>query len=123
MGEIEEVYGLWRNLEHPYIAVDDTALAIIKFKNGGIGNILVSNSQKPEFTEKCIFTAKTGRLWAFRPMECAMFIAGMSNVLEPPVNDLWTVPGEEKQLKKWIRKDTEFFNTIDPVNILSGTTD
>ena len=47
MGEIEEVCGLWRNLNHPFIEVEDTAVAIIKFKNGGIGNIVVSNSQKP----------------------------------------------------------------------------
>ena len=43
MGEIEEVYGLWKNLNHPYVEVEDTAVAIIKFKNGGIGNIVVSN--------------------------------------------------------------------------------
>ncbi len=30
-----------------YIEVDDTALAIVKFKSGAIGNIIVSNSQKP----------------------------------------------------------------------------
>ncbi|MFW5756571.1 MAG: Gfo/Idh/MocA family protein, partial [Tangfeifania sp.] len=37
MGEIDEVYGLWKNLNHPYIEVEDTAVAIVKFKNGGIG--------------------------------------------------------------------------------------
>lgn len=115
MGEIEEVYGLWRNLNHPYIAVDDTALAIIKFKNGGIGNILVSNSQKPGIYGKVHIHGENGASVGVQTDGGAMFIAGMSNVLEPPVNDLWTVPGEEKQLKKWIRKDTEFFNTIDPV--------
>lgn len=45
--EIDELYGIWKNLNHPYIEVEDTALAIVKFKNGAIGNILVSNSQKP----------------------------------------------------------------------------
>ena len=47
MGEIDEVFGLWKNLNHPYIEVEDTAVAIVKFKNGGIGNIIVSNSEKP----------------------------------------------------------------------------
>ena len=47
MGEVDEVYGIWRNLNHPYIEVDDTAVAIVKFKSGAIGNILVSNSQRP----------------------------------------------------------------------------
>ncbi len=44
----------------------------------------------------------------------AMFIAGSTGVAEPPVNDLWTVPGEEKMLKKWIKEDTAIFNKYDP---------
>ena len=47
MGEVDEVYGICKNLNHPYIDVDDTAVAIVKFKSGAIWNILVSNSQKP----------------------------------------------------------------------------
>ena len=47
MGEVDEVYGIWKNFNHPYIEVDDTAAAIVKFKSGAIGNIIVSNSQKP----------------------------------------------------------------------------
>jgi predicted dehydrogenase len=42
-----------------------------------------------------------------------MFIAGKTGVAEPPVNDLWTVPGEEHLLKEWIKADTEFFSGID----------
>jgi predicted dehydrogenase len=42
-----------------------------------------------------------------------MFIAGMSSITEPPVNDLWTVPEEEHLLEKWKKEDTELFNTID----------
>ena len=47
MGDIEELYGYWTNFNHPYIEVDDTALAVVKFKDGGLGNIVVSNSQNP----------------------------------------------------------------------------
>jgi predicted dehydrogenase len=43
-----------------------------------------------------------------------MFIAGMTGVAEPPVNDLWTVPGEESMLKEWNRLDTEIFKNCDP---------
>jgi predicted dehydrogenase len=42
-----------------------------------------------------------------------MFIAGMSGILEPPVNDLWTVPGEEGLLEAWKKEDTELFGRID----------
>src|SRR5262249_50789665 len=43
----------------------------------------------------------------------AMFIAGISNIEEPPVNDVWTVPGEQQLLKQWQTEDSEFFQTID----------
>ena len=47
MGEVDEVYGVWKNLNHPYIEVEDTAVAVVKFKSGAVGNIVVSNSQNP----------------------------------------------------------------------------
>lgn len=42
-----------------------------------------------------------------------MFIAGMTGIAEPPVNDLWTAPGEKMLLEKWRMEDTTFFNRID----------
>ena len=114
MGEIDEVYGLWKNLNHPYIEVEDTAVAIVKFKNGGIGNIIVSNSQKPGIYGKVHVHGENGASVGVQTDGGAMFVAGMSTVLEPPVNDLWTVPGEEKLKTKWVKKDTELFNSIDP---------
>jgi predicted dehydrogenase len=44
----------------------------------------------------------------------AMFIAGRTGVAEPPVNDLWTIPGEESLLGKWVKEDTDLFNKFDP---------
>jgi predicted dehydrogenase len=114
MGEVDEVYGLWRNMNHPYIKVDDTAVAIVKFKNGGIGNIIVSNSQKPGIYGKVQVHGSNGASVGVQTDGGAMFVAGMSSVLEPPVNDLWTVPGEEQMLKEWIREDSELFERIDP---------
>jgi UDP-N-acetyl-2-amino-2-deoxyglucuronate dehydrogenase len=114
MGEIEEVYGIWRNLNHPYIEVEDTALAIIKFKNGAIGNILVSNSQKPGIHGKVHVHGENGSSAGVQTDGGAMFIAGRSGVAEPPVNDLWTIPGEEHLLKEWIKEDTATFNNCDP---------
>jgi len=114
MGGIDEVYGVWKNLNHPYIEVDDTALAIVKFKNGALGNILVSNSQKPGIYGKIHVHGENGASVGVQTDGGAMFIAGMTNVAEPPVNDLWTVPGEEHLLKKWIKQDKEFFVNCDP---------
>ncbi len=114
MGEVEEVYGQWKNLNHPYIEVEDTAVAILKFKNGGLGNIIVSNSQKPGIYGKVHIHGENGASAGVQTDGGAMFVAGMSNVLEPPVNDLWTIPGEEENPEKWREKDTEFFQSIDP---------
>jgi predicted dehydrogenase len=114
MGEVDEVYGIWRNLNHPYIEVEDTAVAIVKFKSGGIGNILVSNSQKPGIYGKVHVHGENGASCGVQTDGGAMFIAGRTGVAEPPVNDLWTIPGEENLLKEWIMEDTEIFNNCDP---------
>lgn len=115
MGEADEVYGLWRNLNHPYIEVEDTALAIVKFKSGAIGNIIVSNSQKPGIYGKVHIHGTNGASVGVQTDGGAMFIAGMSGILEPPVNDLWSVPEEEHLLDQWKKEDTDFFQTIDPM--------
>ena len=114
MGEVDEVYGIWRNLNHPYIEVDDTALAIVKFKSGALGNILVSNSQKPGIHGKVHIHGDNGASVGVQTDGGAMFIAGMTGVAEPPVNDLWTVPGEEHMLGLWKKEDTDTFSNCDP---------
>jgi UDP-N-acetyl-2-amino-2-deoxyglucuronate dehydrogenase len=113
--EIIEVYGTWKNLNHPYIEVEDTALAIVKFKNGALANIIVSNSQKPGIYGKVHIHGENGASVGVQTDGGAMFIAGMSTILEPPVNDLWTIPGEEQKLKDYVDEDTNFFNSINPV--------
>ncbi len=115
MGEVDEVYGIWRNLNHPYIEVEDTALAIIKFRNGGVGNIIVSNSQKPGIYGKVHVHGENGASAGVQTDGGAMFIAGMKGILEPPVNDLWTIPGEENLIKKWKTEDARHFDNIDPM--------
>jgi len=112
MGEIDECYGIWSNLNHPYIEVEDTANALLKFKNGAVANIIVSNSQKPGIFGKVQIKKKNGASLGVQTDGGAMFVAGMSSILEPPVNDLWTVPGEESMLQQWVREDSEFFNSL-----------
>ncbi len=114
MGPIDEVYGHWANLNHPYIEVEDTALAIVKFKSGAIGNIIVSNSQKPGIFGKIQVHGENGSSVGVQTEGGAMFIAGMAPILEPPVNDLWTIPGEENMLEEFTREDNELFDKVDP---------
>ncbi len=114
MGDVDEVYGIWRNLNHPYIEVEDTSLAIVKFESGAIGNILVSNSMMPGIYGKVHVHGENGASVGVQTDGGAMFIAGMTGVAEPPVNDIWTVQGEEKMLEKWVKDDTDIFNRYDP---------
>lgn len=114
-GEIEELYGIWRNINHPYIEVEDSAVAVLKFKNGRIASIVVSNSQKPGIYGKVHIHGSNGASVGVQTDGGAMFIAGSSGIPEPPVNDLWTVPGEEKLLDSWVEQDTGLFKSIDPV--------
>ena len=113
MGEVDEIYGVWENLNHPYIEVEDTAVAVIKFKNGGVGNIVVSNSQNPALFGKVHIFGENGAGVGVQTDGGAMFVAGMSSITEAPYNDLWTVAGEENMLETWKREDTDFFNSVD----------
>ncbi|MGO8819295.1 MAG: Gfo/Idh/MocA family protein [Terriglobia bacterium] len=115
MGEADELFGFWANLNHPYIEVDDTAVAALRFKNGALGNIVVSNSQNPALYGKVYVHGSNGASIGVQTDGGAMFIAGMSSITEPPLNDLWTVPGEEELLKKWQKEDTDFFLSINPI--------
>ncbi len=115
MGEIEEIFGYWANLNHPTIEVEDTAVAAIRFKSGALGNIVVSNSQNPALYGRVTIHGSNGASVGVQTDGGAMFIAGMSNITEPPVNDLWTVPGEENRLAQWRHEDSAFFNSINAV--------
>ncbi len=115
MGDIDELYGCWANFNHPYIEVEDTAMALVKFKNGAFGNIVVSNSQNPALYGKVHVFGNNGASVGVQTDGGAMFIAGMSGIEEAPYNDIWTVPGEEKLLESWKKEDEDFFHRIDPV--------
>ena len=113
MGPISRIQAEWDNVNHPYIEVEDSAVATIRFANGGMGSILVSNSQKPGIYAKVHVHGSSGASVGVQTDGGAMFIAGMSGVAEPPVNDLWTIPGEEALLATFKQQDEAFFKTVD----------
>ena len=113
MGEIEELYGMWDTLNHPGLEVEDTAVAVIRFKNGGLGNIVVSNSQNPALYGKVHVHGSNGASVGVQTDGGAMFIAGVSSITEAPYNDVWTVPGEEGCKDQWKAEDEAYFQTID----------
>lgn len=113
MGEVEEVSGFWANLNHPTVEVDDTAVATLRFKGGGLGAIVTSVSQKPGLFTKVHIHGMNGASVGVETDRGATFVAGVSKISEPPLNDLWTIPGEENLLAKFQTEDRAFFASID----------
>jgi predicted dehydrogenase len=113
MGPFEEIQGFWNNFNHPYIEVEDSAVAAVRFKSGGIASVLVSNSQKPGIYAKVHVHGDAAYSVGVQTDGGAMFIAGMSGIAEPPLNDLWTIPEEKDLLDTYRAEDEAFFKTID----------
>lgn len=114
MGEIAEVSGAWANLNHPTIEVEDTAVAVIRFKSGALGSIVVSNSQNPGLYGHVHVHGANGASVGVQTESGSMFIAGMTTIDAPPRNDLWTIPGEESLPAQWLADDSAHFARIDP---------
>lgn len=114
MGDVAEISGRWANLNHPYIEVDDTAVAILKFRNGALGSIVTSLSQKPGLFTKVHVHGSNGALVGIETDRGASFVAGVSSIVEPPLNDVWTIPGEENLLPEFQATDRGAFKRIDP---------
>ena len=115
MGDVEELFGFWANLNHPYIEVEDTAVAVLCFKNGALGNIVVSNSQNPALYGRVYVHGSNGASLGVQTDGGAMFIAGMSSITEPPINDSVDCARGRELLKKWQKEDTDFFRSINPI--------
>ncbi len=116
LGDIAEVFGLWANLNHPYIEVEDTAVAVVKFRSGALGNIMVSNSQNPALLARVSVHGSNGHSVGVQTDGGAMFVPGLTPVGEPPFNDVWTLPGEAEQVPVWKEQDAALFRSVDPMN-------
>ncbi len=112
MGEIAEVSGYWGNLNHPYIEVEDTAVANIRFRSGALGNLVTSLSQNPGIYTKVHVHGSNGASVGVQTDTGASFVAGMSEIADPPLNDVWSIPGEEHLLSQFEQEDRDHFQKI-----------
>jgi UDP-N-acetyl-2-amino-2-deoxyglucuronate dehydrogenase len=116
MGPIAELSGYWGNLNHPSIEVEDTAVAAVRFKSGALGTILVSNSQNPGLYGQIHVHGENGASMGVQTDGGSSFVSGVTETVEPPINDLWTVPGQAHLLPEWQAQDRARVQTIDPMN-------
>ncbi len=114
--EVAEVSGYWANLNHPSVEVEDTAVAILRFRSGGLGSIVSSLAQRPGIYTKVHIHGSNGASVGVETDRGATFIAGMSSISEPPLNDLWTIAGEEGCLAQFQAEDRARFAEVDAVN-------
>ena len=112
MGPVAEVSGYWGNLNHPTVEVDDTAVASLRFRSGGLGSIVASLSQKPGIYSKIHTHGSNGASIGVETDRGATFIAGVSEIVEPPMTDLWTIPGEEHLLPQFQAEDRATFARV-----------
>jgi predicted dehydrogenase len=113
MGPVAEVSGYWSNVNHPNVEVEDTAVAVMRFRNGGLGAIVTSVAQKPGIYTKVHVHGTNGASIGVETDRGATFIAGMTAITEPPLNDLWNVPGEEHLLAAFQTEDRARFTQLD----------
>jgi predicted dehydrogenase len=100
MGPVEWVHGMW-SANKPYMECEDTAVATVKFRSGGLGMIQVSISQNPNLFARVTIHGDNGKSASiYEHEEGAVF-----------TNDIWTLPGEEDLPQKWAEEDfkTETF--------------
>jgi predicted dehydrogenase len=113
MGDVAEVSGDFANLNHPGVEVEDTAVATLRFANGGLGSIVTSVSQRPGLYTKVHVHGTNGASVGVETDRGATFIAGVSSIAEPPMNDVWTIPGEESLLTEFQAEDRARFAAVD----------
>jgi hypothetical protein len=88
-GEVEEVVGRWSNLTHPYIEVEDNAVAVLRFAGGALGVLSATTSSRLSHNSFVIHGTLGHSI-------------GVSEEPEGAVgyNHVWTVPGEEMVSKR-----------------------
>jgi UDP-N-acetyl-2-amino-2-deoxyglucuronate dehydrogenase len=95
MGPVEEVFCYWDNLIHPYVEVEDVAVAVVRFVGGGLGLIKASNCNDPWLRYGVRITGATG----------ATADISYDNGYEVGHNFTWTLPGDEGKVKGWIEEE------------------
>ncbi len=120
LGPVAEVSGYWANVNHPGVEVDDTAVAALRFRNGGLGAIVTSVAQKPGIYTKVHVHGTSGASVGVETDRGATFIAGVTAVSEPPLNDVWTIPGEEHLLAAFQAEDRARFAQVDATTHYHG---
>ena len=112
LGPVAEIDGWTANLNHPEIEVEDTAVAVVRFRSGAIASIVASNSQRPGLHARVHVHGRSGASVGVETDKGSSFVAGISQQT-PPSNDIWTIPGEESHPERWATEDEAALAGVD----------
>ena len=98
MGPAVEIFGYWANVNHPYVEIEDNAVAVLKFKSGGLGIVKGTVSMNPP--RRIHGVTLVGSAGPTVSLDCWGFADAQ--------NDIWTVPGEEGNIQAWKEQDLAF---------------
>jgi UDP-N-acetyl-2-amino-2-deoxyglucuronate dehydrogenase len=84
LGEPETLWARWANLSHPYLEVEDNAVAAITFRSGALGVIRMTTSSRFSRTRIAVHGSNGESVSVSEEPEGAV-----------GYHDLWTIPGEE----------------------------
>ncbi len=103
MGPAVEIFGYWSNINHPFVEIEDNAVAVLKFKSGALGMLKGTVSMNPgRRIHGVTLVGDSGATvsldcWEYPP-EQRVIKSGPSDIGQ---NDIWTVAGEESMKDKW----------------------
>lgn len=92
MGPVEELFCYWDNLVHPYVEVEDLAVAVVRFVGGGLGLVKASNCTNPQLRYGVTITGSNG----------ATVNVSLTEGYGMGHNFVWTIPGEEGNVDRWL---------------------
>lgn len=98
MGPAEEIFGYWGNINHPYVEIEDNAVAVIRFKSGGLGIVKGTVSMNPP--RRIHGVTLVGESGPTVSLDCWDFATGQ--------NDIWTIPEDQDKLNERRERDRDF---------------
>jgi predicted dehydrogenase len=112
MGPAEQIFGYWDNLNHPYVEIEDNAVAVIRFRSGALGILKGTVSMNPE--RRIHGVALVGDSGATVSLDCwavpdEQRRRSINGPWDVGSNDIWTITDGSQQPVS--RDDALAFNT------------
>jgi predicted dehydrogenase len=94
MGPPREIFGYWGNLNHPFVEIEDNAVAVIRFESGALGILKGTLSMRPE--RRIHGVTLVGESGATLSLDCWQVQDTAQRVTTGPwdvgSNGVWTLP-------------------------------